>query len=65
MGRLKTLTEEARERGLQQGLQEGKERGIEQVALRLIGENLMDLQKIADLTGLSEQKLLYLKNHQG
>ena len=78
MGRLKTLTEEARERGLQEGmgrlktlteearergLQEGKERGVEQIALRLIGENLMDLQKIADLTGLSEQKLLYLKNH--
>ena len=61
MGRLKTLTEEA----MEQGLQEGKERGIEQIALRLIDENLMDLQKIADLTGLSEQKLLYLKNHQG
>lgn len=50
------------EQGLERGLERGRERGLEQAAINMFKEGL-DLQLVAKVTGLSEQRLKVLKRH--
>ena len=68
-GREKGLVQglvQGREQGVQQGVQQGLEQGFEQglldVALRML-QNDMDIKTICKLTGMSEDKVLKLKQN--
>ncbi|QDI91946.1 transposase [Salicibibacter halophilus] len=45
------------------GIEKGKEQGIKQVALNLLSDG-MDVQKVVELTGLTEPEVKELKNQQ-
>lgn len=48
--------QEGLEQGVKQGLEQGEKKGIEQVALNMLQANIA-LEKISDLTGLSEAEI--------
>ena len=68
-GREKGLVQ-GHEKGVQQGMQQGLEQGVQQgvqqglldVALRML-QNDMDIKTICKLTGMSEDKVLKLKQN--
>ena len=71
---LKTLnsTEEARvmelmtsyeRKGMEKGIEKGMEKGIKKVAINLLSDG-MEIRKVVDLTGLTEQEIKELKNQQ-
>ena len=53
--------EEGKKEGIEKGIELGKLQGIKKVVKSMLDKNI-DIKDIVDITGLSEEKILSLKN---
>ena len=53
--------EEGKKEGIEKGIELGKLQGIKKVVKSMLDKN-MDIKNIIDITGLSEEEILSLKN---